>query len=202
MIGLNLGQEIIDMFSSLGDLGMLLAITVIIWIDGTAFPMLPEAWLVFIFGAHPQSFAWAAILVLVASCASLLGNFTLYSFVKIAKPPGWIQSAMKKYTGWLVFKDERLLILNRFAPLIPYTGAFMAVCDWNVRKCALYLSLSAVAKFSAYIVIFWFSFENLEAQIAPWVSLGVVAAVIAASVVSSIIYRKRQQTRRDPARSQ
>lgn len=197
---LDVGQSIIDLFSGLGDIGMLLAITVIIWIDGTAFPTLPEAWMVFIFGVHPDSFVWGATLVLVASFASLLGTFTLYSLVKVAKLPGWIQRAMRRYTNWLILKDERLLLLNRFAPLIPYTGAFMAVCNWNLRKCAVYLISSAVVKFSVYIVIFWLSFESLKEEVAPWVSLAVVAVVVTASIISSILY-KRKQERGEPTRS-
>lgn len=197
---LDIGQSVIGLFSDLGDLGMLLAITVIIWIDGTAFPTLPEAWMIFIFGVHPQSFVWGATLVAVASLASLLGNFTLYSLVKIAKLPGWVQKAMKRYTNWLILKDERLLILNRFAPLIPYTGAFIAVCDWDVRKCAIYLFGSAIAKFSVYIVIFWLSFESLKEEVAPWVSLAIVAVVVTASIISSIVYKRRQEGG-EPARS-
>jgi membrane protein YqaA with SNARE-associated domain len=195
-----LGQSIVDLFSGLGDLGMLLAITIIIWIDGTAFPTLPEVWMIFIFGVHPGSFMWGATLVMVASLASLLGNFTLYSLVKIAKLPSWVQKAMKKYTNWLILKDERLLILNRFAPLIPYTGAFMAVCNWNLKKCAVYLLVSAVAKFSAYILIFWLSFESLKEEVAPWVSLAIVAIVITASIITSFVYKKKQE-RGEPARS-
>jgi membrane protein YqaA with SNARE-associated domain len=139
--------------------------------------------------------------VVVASLASILGNFTLYGLVKVAKLPGWIQRAMRKYTNWLILKDERLLILNRFAPLIPYTGAFMAVCGWNLRRCATYLLVSAVAKFSLYVVIFWLSFESLKDEVAPWVSLGVVAVVVTASIISSLVY-KRKQVRGEPARSQ
>lgn len=199
MIGL--GQDIIALFAGLGDLGMLIAIAIIIWIDGTAVPTLPEAWMVFIFGAHPDSFWWGVSVVMVASCASLGGNFTLYALVKRVGLPRMVQKAMRGYTRWLVLKDERLLIVNRFAPLIPYTGAFIAVCDWDVRKCAIYVFASAVAKFSAYAVIFWLSFDNLRAEIAPWVSLGIVGAVIAASVAASLIYKRRESARGDVERS-
>ncbi len=199
MIGI--GQDIISLFDDLGDVGMLMAIAVIIWIDGTAFPTLPEAWMVFIFGTNPGSFAWGATVVVVASVASLAGNFTLYALVKKAKLPGRIQEAMRAYTNWLILKDERLLILNRFAPLIPYTGAFIAVCNWNVRKCAVYIFASALAKFSAYTLIFWFSFDNLRAEVAPWVSLAVVAVVIGASVAASLAYKKRQKVGGEPQRS-
>lgn len=200
MIGI--GQDIIDLFAGLGDVGMLIAILVIVWIDGTAFPTLPEAWMVFIFGTHPDSFSWGATVVIVASVASLAGNFTLYALVKKAKLPHRMQRVMRGYTNWLILKDERLLILNRFAPLIPYTGAFIAVCNWNLRKCAVYIFASALAKFSAYIIIFWLSFDNLRAEVAPWVSLAIVAVVITASIAASLAYKRREQTRREPERSQ
>ena len=199
MIGI--GQDIIDVFSGLGDVGMLIAIAVIIWIDGTAFPTLPEAWLIFILGAHADSFLWGASIVLVASFASLAGNFTLYALVKTARLPKRVQKAMKAYTNWLIVKDERLLILNRFAPLLPYTGAFIAACNWNLKKCTVYILVSAVAKFSMYIVIFWLSFETLRAEIAPWVSLGVVLVVVLASVIASISYKRKQAARGELERS-
>lgn len=193
------GRDIIDMFSALGDGGMLLAMMVIIWIDGTAFPTLPEAWMVFIFGAHPDSFVWGFSLVLVATVSSLAGNFTLYSLVKVAKLPNWMQKGMKKYTEFLILKDERLLILNRFAPLVPYTGAFIAVCNWDVKKCAIYLFVSALVKFSAYTIIFWLSYGNLKDEVAPWISLGIVVIVITASLIASFIYKRRGRARGEPA---
>ena len=198
---LGIGQDIIDVFSGMGDVGMLIAFAVIIWIDGTASPTLPEVWMIFIFGVHADSFMWGAAVVLVASVASLAGNFTLYYLVKAAKLPKRVQKAMKAYTNWLILKDERLLILNRFAPLIPYTGAFIAACNWNLKKCAVYIFTSAIAKFSFYIVIIWFSFESLEDDIAPWVSLAIVAVVILASVIASVWYRKKQSVGGEPSRS-
>lgn len=200
MIGI--GQDIIDLFSGLGDVGMLIAIAVIIWIDGTAFPTLPEAWIIFILGTNADSFWWGASIVLVASFASLAGNFTLYALVRTAKLPKRVQKAMKAYTNWLILKDERLLLLNRFAPLLPYTGAFIAACNWNLKKCTVYILVSAVAKFSMYVIIFWLSFETLRAEVAPWVSLAIVLIVVLASVIASITYKKRQTARREPERSQ
>jgi len=197
-----LGQDIINMFASLGDLGMLLAIVVIILIDGTAFPTLPEVWTVWIFGVHPGSIAWAATLIIVASFASLLGNFTLYGFVKLVGLPHWLKKKMNQYTNFLLVHDERLLILNRIAPIIPYTGAFIAACNWNVRKSAVYILISALMKFTIIVLISWASFESLKEDIAPWVSLGFVAIFLVASIIVSFIYKKRNIPRREPERSQ
>lgn len=186
-----IGEDIIGVFSSLGDLGMLLALTVIILIDGTGFPTLPEVWMVFIFGANPDSFTWGLIVVLVASFASLGGNFILYSIVKLAKPPRWIKKAMVKYTDFLIVSDERLLLLNRLAPVVPYTGAFMAVCNWNIKKCAIYLITGALAKSSAVVILSWLSYDNLRQELAPWVALAAVVVVMAISILASVIYKRR-----------
>jgi membrane protein YqaA with SNARE-associated domain len=197
-----IGEDIISLFASLGDGGMLLAIAVIILIDGVGFPTIPEVWIVFIFGANPDSLIWGIALVLVASLSSLLGNFALYKLVKIAKLPTWIQRKMRQYTNFLIVKDERLLLLNRIAPVIPYTGAFIAACGWNLKRSAVYLFFGAIGKFSVIVVLSWLSFDNLREDIAPWVSIGFVAVMLAASLIISVIYRKRMGVGGEPSRSQ
>jgi len=197
-----IGEDIINAFASLGDLGMLLAIVVIVWIDGTAFPTLPEVWTVFLYSVHPDSFAWGAAIVLTASAASLLGNFTLYSLVKVAKLPKWIQRRMKQYTNFLIVKDEKLLLLNRLAPIVPYTGAFIAVCDWDLKKCATYIFGSALVKFSIIVLISWASFESVKEELAPYVSLAVIVILLVASIIASLVYRKRRIPKEGSPRSQ
>lgn len=197
-----IGEDIISFFSSLGDLGMLLALTVIILIDGTGFPTLPEVWMVFIFGAHSDSFTWGVLVVLVASLASLGGNFTLYTLVKLAKPPRWIKRAMTKYTDFLIVSDERLLLLNRLAPVVPYTGAFMAVCNWNIKKCALYLITGAFAKSSAVVILCWLSYDNVRQELAPWIALIAVVIVMVVSIIVSVIYKRRVKLKGGTLRSQ
>lgn len=197
-----IGEDILDLFADLGDIGMLLAITLIIWLDGTAFPTVPEMWMVLIFGAHSDSFGWGFVLVVVATLAGLAGNLTLYSLVKIAKLPNWIQRKMKRYTEFLIVKDERLLILNRFAPIVPYTGAFVAACGWDLKKSVAYLLISGIAKSAVIVTISWLSFDNLREEVALWVSLGVVAVIVTASVISSLVYRRRARARGETARSQ
>lgn len=197
-----IGEDIINVFSSLGDVGMLLALTVIILIDGTGFPTLPEVWMVFIFGANPGSFWWGFAVVVVASLASLGGNFILYSLVKLARPPKRVKRIMQKYTDFLIVSDERLLLLNRLAPVVPYTGAFMAVCDWDIKKCTLYLITGALAKSSVVVVLSWLSYDNLRQELAPWVALGAVIVVMVTSLIVSLIYKKRHGLKGGAPRSQ
>jgi hypothetical protein len=194
MILTDIGQHIFDLFRNLGDLGMFIAIAIVIWLDGAAFPTLPEAWLVFIWNAHPDpSFGFGLTLVLVATTASVAGTLSLYSVVKLTGLPKRIQKAMSGYTNWLIVNDERLLVLNRFAPLIPYTGAFIAANNWDIRKATIYLVGSALLKFSAWVTVFAVLRENIVGGLSPWISLALVAIVITASTIVSLTYRKKRK---------
>lgn len=186
-----IGEDIIAFFASLGDIGMILALVTIIIIDGTGFPTLPEVWMVWIFGVHFESLTWAVILIVVASLASLCGNFLLYSVVRFVGMPHRIQKVMRRYTDFLIVSDERLLLLNRIAPLVPYTGAFMAVCKWDLRKCTAYLLTGAMAKATVVVLLAWLSYDNLREDLAPWIALAAVAVVLLLSIVASIVYRRK-----------
>ncbi|HUV60591.1 MAG TPA: hypothetical protein VMW71_00280 [Thermoplasmata archaeon] len=197
-----IGEDIINAFASLGDIGMILALVAIILIDGTGFPTLPEVWMIWIFGVHFDSFSWAVILIVVASLASLGGNFILYTVVKVIGMPKRIAKVMKKYTEFLIVSDERLLLLNRVAPVVPYTGAFMAVCNWDLRKCVLYLITGALMKSTVVIALAWLSYDNLRQEVAPWIALAAVAVVLLASIIASFIYRRRVGLQGGTPRSQ
>lgn len=187
-----IGEQIIDFFASLGDTGMIIALIAIILLDGTGFPTLPEVWMVWIYGVHFDSFGWAVLLIVVSSVASLGGNFILYSIVKLIGMPKRAKKVMVKYTNFLIVSDERLLLLNRVAPLVPYTGAFMATLNWDIKKCAFYLIIGAMAKASAVIALAWLSYDNVRQEIAPLVALIAVAVVLLISLAASVIYRRRR----------
>ncbi len=197
-----IGEDIINTFASLGDVGMIVALVAIILIDGTGFPTLPEVWMIWIFGVHFDSLGWAVIVIVVASLASLGGNFILYAVVKVIGMPKRIAKVMKKYTEFLIVSDERLLLLNRIAPVVPYTGAFMAVCNWNLRKCVLYLISGAMMKSTVVIALAWLSYDNLKQDVAPWIALIAVAAVLIASLIASFFYKRRVGLQGGTPRSQ
>ncbi len=197
-----IGEDIINTFASLGDVGMIVALVAIILIDGTGFPTLPEVWMIWIFGVHFDSLGWAVIIIVVASLASLGGNFILYTVVKVIGMPKRIAKVMKKYTEFLIVSDERLLLLNRIAPVVPYTGAFMAVCNWNLRKCVLYLITGAMMKSTVVIALAWLSYDNLKQEVAPWIALIAVAAVLIASLIASFFYKRRVGLQGGTPRSQ
>lgn len=194
-----IGEDIINVFASLGDTGMVIALVAIILIDGIGLPTLPEVWMVWIFGVHFDSVSWAVLLIVVASVASLGGNFVLYSIVKFIGMPKRIKKAMLRYTDFLIVSDERLLLLNRVAPLVPYTGAFMAVHEWNLRRCATYLIIGALAKSTVVVGLAAVSYDNVRQELAPWVALIAVIVVLVISLVASLIYKRRIGVGKVPA---
>ncbi len=200
-----IGESLIDFFASMGEPGMVLSLAAIVLIDATLFPTLPEGWMVFIFGAMTETgdpFLWGAVLVLVATFSGMSGNLILYSLVRRAKLPRRIEAAMKKYADFLVVSDERLLLVNRVAPVVPYTGAFMAVCKWDLRKCLAYIFVGGVARWSVIVMLVWLSYDNIRQELAPWVALVAVIAVVVASLIASLIYRRRLGLRGEAPRSQ
>jgi len=195
------GEAIINTFDSWGAIGMLVALTLIIMIDGVGFPTLPEFWMIWIYSTNPDSFWWGFAVVVVSSCASLLGNFTLYSLVKLAKLPRRIKRVMQRYLDFIIVHDERLLLLNRLAPIVPYTGAFIAVSNWNLKKCVLYLVIGAVARSSVWVLISWQLMGQLADEVAPWITAGCALLVLLISLIVSVIYRKRKGIGRKTERS-
>lgn len=59
-----LGQDLINLFQDIGPLGLLLAFSLISFLDGFAIPTLPEAWLLLIAIADPggiPKWSWGVI---------------------------------------------------------------------------------------------------------------------------------------------
>jgi len=182
-----------------------MALMVIIWLDGVAFPTFPEFWLIWIFGVNSDSIAWGAILVMASTFAALCGNLTLYGLVKIARLPGWIQRRMRQYTDFLIVSDERLILINKIAPIVPYTGAFMAVCNWNLKKCISYAAAGGSVKTAIILLISWASYDTLKQEVAPWIAMGAIAIMMVSSLVYSAIYKRKHNVKKakeEPSRSQ
>ena len=143
---MNLGQAIYDLFGANGEWGLVLCIFLIFLLDALLIPTLPELFFVlaFIGGAnygHPLLFG--VELLIAAVIAEQIGIFSLYLVVKKYnhKIPKKIQSALDKYTQFLVVSDEKLLLLNRVAPMLPFAGAFVAILNWSVPKSAFYITI-------------------------------------------------------------
>jgi hypothetical protein len=187
-------EGLFDWFQGFGLAFTLLGLFVILVIDAIIFPALPELFAVLAFLVDP-SLEWGIILLITVCIAEITGNTLLYSLVKWKKLPDFAEKAIKKWTGFIIFSDERIILLNRIAPVLPFTGAFIATCKWDYRKSMLYLAIGGLLKYSALfgmVAFFDYRFNSEDAQM---FSLAAVAAVICVSLAVSFVLKKRKVTR-------
>ncbi len=192
-------ESVYDFFEAFGPLGMLLALFLIFNIDGILFPSLPEFFVVVTFGLYP-SITWGILVLAVAVVGGVTANAALYSVANRAKLPRWIRNRMKNYISMLLIKDERIILLNRIMPVVPYTGAFIAVCNWNVAKSLSYVALGNSLKYAVLILLSDVFFVTYGTEMARVITIGLVILFVGASFLYSFAYKRRLRKRTSASR--
>lgn len=197
---MGLGEWIQDALGFLGPGGLLAAMFLIFLVDAAIFPALPELFIVAFYFELVGPFLWspaaAAIALLVLAVAGdLCGNAGLYGLVRFfhrrGRFPVRLEKVMRKWTSILLVTDEKILLVNRVAPAVPLTGAFIAVLGWNLRKALAYVLIGGVAKYTlllALAVFLGFAFAPDTARLATW---SAVVVLVVASLAAGR-YRKRK----------
>jgi len=183
-------EGLFEWFRGFGPVFALLGLFIIFLIDSTVFPALPELFAVLAFMMDPTP-EWGIALLAAACLAELCGNSLLYFLVRGRNLPGFIKRAMRRWTQFIFLKDERIILLNRIAPVMPFTGAFMAVCKWSYGRSMLYLAAGGLAKYSALFLLVGALDYRFEREAAQTFSLAAVAIVICISLLASYAYRKK-----------
>jgi len=131
-----LGDWIRDAFAFLGPGGILAAMFLIFLVDAAIFPALPEVFIVLFYQQLVDLWSWssaaaAGSLLVLALAGDLCGNAGMYGIMKWfharGKVPKVLERAMKKWTSFLAVRDERIILVNRIAPAVPFTPALFAV---------------------------------------------------------------------------
>ena len=193
-MSVNIGQVIYDLFGDNGDLGVLLCIFLIFLLDALLVPTLPELFFIlgFMAGAeHNTPIVFGCELLLVAILAELVGILSLYYVVKHIRIPKKIEKLVDTYTKFLVMGDERLLLLNRIAPMIPFAGAFIAIAKWNLKKSIFYIVLGCVLKYGIIMLLSNMFLDFFSSDQAQLFMIIMIVVVIAVSMVLSIVVKKR-----------
>lgn len=189
---MSLGDWLFGLFDGMGDTGAALCIFILFLVDALLFPTLPELFMVLGFNADP-TWQFGIALLLMAVSAELIGVFTLYLIVSRIGVPERIRRIAGKYVDFLVFSDERIVLVNRIAPMIPFLGAFIAIIDtWDPKKCAAYIVIGCVAKYGIILLASGFFLNYLGTGTAQTVTLAFIFAVIIVSFIASA-YKKRQE---------
>ncbi|HEY5606240.1 MAG TPA: hypothetical protein VIL45_06955 [Thermoplasmata archaeon] len=202
----SLDELIEGLFASLGPAGSLLVLLVIFAVDAAVFPALPEAWIVLTYSFRPaglDAVSWAAVLLAMAVIGDLVGTSALYAAVRRLliqgnRMPKPLERAMRRWTQFLLLKDERIILLNRVAPVVPFVGAFIATLDWNVRKAIVFVLVGGLVKYTFLLFIVFVIGVAYDLATARWITLGLVIVVVAASILGSWLYRRRLADRAPP----
>jgi len=104
--------------------------------------------------------------------------------------PDYVRRVMVKYRSSLLIKDEKIIFVNCFVPILPFLGAFVAVSNWNYTKAMSLVVLGGVLKYSVFLTMsrsFHYLFETGVAQAA---SLLTVLCLLVASGVYAFRRRK------------
>lgn len=172
-------------------MALVLCIFLIFLVDALFFPTLPEFFYVSAFLYDP-SLSFGLFLLVAAITAEILGLVILYLIVGGVKVPKRINTVVNKYVKFLVLGDERLLLLNRIAPMIPFSGAFVRIVGWDIKKSVLYVFIGCIVKYGAILLMSNFFHSYYSSGDAQTFTLIFIVAVIAVSFALSFIVKKKK----------
>ncbi len=186
---MNVGQFLFDIFGADGGWGVVLCIFLIFLIDAFLFPTLPELFFILGFSYNP-SIEFGLQLLAAAVVAEWIGIFSLYYVVKHIRVPAKVSRVVDKYVHFLMLKDERLLLLNRIAPMIPFAGAFICIANWDVKKSWFYITLGCVLKYGV-IMLLSDQLYKYYAESAQTMTIIMLIVILAISFALSFLMKKR-----------
>ena len=188
---MDLTQIMFDIFGPYGAAGVVLLVFLAFLIDATVFPFLPEIFIILGFSYDPTP-GFAVVLLLAAIVAECLGNTILYTIVEKYGLPKRLRNALEKYVDFLIVSDERMMLVNRIAPMIPYSGAFISVIEsWTLRRALFYVVIGCILKYGLVLSMSAFFYSYFSSSTAQWLMIGLVLAILAVSFVASYIRKKR-----------
>jgi membrane protein YqaA with SNARE-associated domain len=188
---ITVGQFVYAFFRPYGESGLLLALFVIFYLDATFFPTLPELFTVIIFLAMPKP-EFGLLMLVTISIAEFSGITSLYFIVKYYDLPNWIKNKMVSYSKLFIVKDEKVILLNRIAPVIPFLGAFIATCRWPYAKSIFYNFLGGLSKYLLIILLATLLLSVFSNQLeAELITLAAIGTVIGISAYLSSRERKK-----------
>lgn len=188
---MSLGDWLFGIFAGMGDEGIVLCIFILFLLDALIFPTLPELFFVLGFSQNPTT-GFGLELLGAAILAELIGIFTLYYVVKHIRVPERVSRIAEKYINFLVVSDERIVLVNRIAPMIPFLGAFIALIkSWRPKVCAFYIVLGCILKYGVILLASGFFMNYLGGDTAQTVTLVFIFAIIIISFIASYIKKRR-----------
>ena len=188
---MDLTAFMLDIFGPYGEPGVVPMVFLAFLLDATLIPFLPEIFIILGFSYNPEPY-FAVVLVTVSILAEVLGNCVLYLIVKRIHVPKRIRSIANKYIGILLVNDERILLINRIAPMVPYSGAFIAMMDnWKLSRALFYVALGCVLKYGLILSMSSVFYAYFSSNMASIMMIVFVIIILAISLALSYLRKKR-----------
>ncbi len=189
----SIGQWIYDLFGPYGSLGVIIFVFLVFYIDSVIFPTLPEIFFIMGFMYHPTT-PWAFTMLATAIVSEIAGVLTIYAIVEYVHVPHKIKWAVNKYAEFLIVSDERAILINRFAPLIPFTGAFISIIDsWKLSRGLFYLVIGCVLKYGLILLFANFFYAYFQGPEADWITIGFVIGLMILSIIATYFRKKKRE---------
>ena len=188
---IDIGSWMMDAFGPYGAWGILLVIFLIFYIDAVFFPTLPEIFFIigFMYDPTPQ---WGIIILITASIAEAAGLSTLYYVVERIGVPERIKNIADKYADFLIVSDEKMLLVNRVAPMLPFAGAFVSLIhSWTLKRALIYNFIGCYLKYGIILLFAEFFYTYFGSQEAQIYTILFVLVVMVLSIIASIYRRKK-----------
>lgn len=188
---MDLTQIMFDLFGPYGGAGVVLVVFLAFLIDATVFPFLPEIFIILGFSYDPTP-GFAVVLLIAAIIAECMGNTILYMIVEKYGLPQKLKNVMEKYVEFLIVSDERMMLVNRIAPMIPYSGAFISVIEgWTLKRALFYVVIGCILKYGLVLSMSSLFYNYFSSEVAQWMMIGLVIIILIISFVASYIRKKR-----------
>ena len=188
---IDIGGWMMDTFGPYGAIGIIIVIFLIFYIDAVFFPTLPEIFFIIGFMYDPTP-VWGLTILITASLAEAAGLSTLYYIVEKIGVPERIKGIADKYADFLIVSDEKMLLVNRVAPMLPFAGAFVSLIhSWTLKRALIYNFIGCYLKYGIILIFAEFFYSYFGSSEAQLYTIIFVIAVMVLSIIAAIIKKRK-----------
>ena len=188
---IDIGGWMMDTFGPYGAVGIIIVIFLIFYIDAVFFPTLPEIFFILGFMYDPTP-VWGITILITASLAEAAGLSTLYYIVEKVGVPERIKGIADRYADFLIVSDEKMLLVNRVAPMLPFAGAFVSLIhSWTLKRALIYNFIGCYLKYGIILLFAEFFYTYFGSEEAQWYTIAFVIVVMVLSIIASVVKKRR-----------
>lgn len=136
---------------------------------------------------------WGLKILVIASIAEAIGISILYYIVENIGVPKKIKNIASKYVDFLIMNDERMLLVNRVAPVLLFAGAFISLIQsWTLKKALLYNFIGCYLKYGVILLFANFFYSYFNDGCAQLYTIIFILAIMVLSIIASSVKKRKK----------